>query len=169
MLLKLLQHHQELFLAACRLSYNRKDYYSLLCTCKDIYNLIISLPFYIHASKLRYTLVKIKETKFIYNRYMSIRRQRDNLVVYSAWPYDRININAYCKHSEEHDNLYIINFMCKELQRISKDTIIKARRYVNAINCKINGPIPNWIQEYIGSNHIIHTDRAMDSYLFNIE
>ncbi len=167
MLLKLLQHHQDLFLAACR--HNCKDYYNLLCTCKDIYNLIVSLPFYIHVSKLRYTLVQIKETKFIYNRYISIKHQRDNLVVYSTWPYDRINISAYCKYSEEHDNLYVINLMGKELQRVSNNTIIKVNRYVGAVTCKINGPIPNWIQEYIKSNHIICGNNVLNSYLFNIE
>ncbi len=147
MLLELLNHHEDLFMAAIRpLICARKAVYlaALSATCRRLRDfLVVEVPIYIHYKLFNNSLKNIKRINIINNKYLSIREYDGNLHIYRY-------IRAYLDYTNKwRESRYAVwdTKKCKYYW-IEYDNKIKTfdNHVSNIPICiQIVGEIPTWV------------------------
>ncbi len=172
MLLELIEHHSDLFLAAIEPLILRRDCASLgalASCCRRIrYILAHDVPILNHYRLLRQSLMQIKNINVIYNDYVSIYEYpSSHLVIYSYWNYIR-NLHACSNNSNttywvySHDHL---RGVC--IGHGMKGVTLGYYGSTASINIHIDGEVPLWLSKY--KNILIHQKSAEVTYGYSFD
>jgi hypothetical protein len=165
MLLKLLQHHEELFMAVLDHFTNGRDARELAAISAANWRLrefILALPWWQHAVKLQKCHNDIKSMNILRNEFVTIRGFYNDIVVYSYYPHNRnsfnlrFNLNKYYVHRGFKQSYSIIHNVGKKYRIMKID--------VKYISICVYGNKPEWLAKY--SDFIVINGSCTSGYLF---
>jgi hypothetical protein len=166
MLLNLLDHHEDLLRAVLGrfvAAYDVRSLAALSAVNWCLYAAVGALPWWQHYCKLRHCNASIKSINILRNKFITMRDFNNNLVTYSYYPLDRINLYNTMP------NAYYIHHNINKSYRITHD----AWKYniedlkSQFISIKIYGKVPAWIRKY---NYYVHFNEiSLDGYVFHGE
>ncbi len=165
MLLELLKHHEDLFMAVIEPFIGARkaaDLARLAATCRQLRLFVGTIPFYNHCVCFRWSLKNIKSMNTLSNEYCSIKEYNNDLHMFR---YDPAVIWSRRVHLLE-DNYYIRTIKRRIFYRIrctDRISIIKNNDAGGVVIC-INGPVPLWINKY----PIYIMDKALQCYTFTV-
>jgi hypothetical protein len=171
MLLELLNHHQELFLAAIGpLIGARKaaDLATLGASCRQLWDFLAAeVPLYGHYQLSKKYLNDIKSINMLCNKYITIRECMGDLRTISYWSCERyINARIGYKTCQEY-RIWIPDYSCLHVLMFDSKIIVKqANKCPICIN--IIGEIPQWLAKYNKRIAITQND-SYHNYTFKIE
>ncbi len=174
MILELLNHHQDLLLGALSPLIWRRDHASLGAlgaSCRRMRDFLADkVPFLAHWRKFRLTLCAVKESKILFNKYITLRKINDCIHVYSSYEDNRYKYSIYSTRMHMPHYIYNLNDY-KGIELCHCGDKIELTTY--GVSCTVTfyviGNAPSWI---MGSKNIkinpiiLPVDR---SYVFNIE
>jgi hypothetical protein len=168
MLLELLNHHEDLFLAAVGpLIGARKtaDLARLAASCRRLRMFIGTTLFYKHYVCFQHSLKNIKSMNILSNEYCSIKEYNNDLHVFRYEPipigatYPNIYNNRYCIRTIKTRILYSI-IHDRERTMIKRDLSI-----ISSFSMFVRGSLPSWINKY----PVNITDKSIYYYTFTID
>jgi hypothetical protein len=153
MLLELLEHHYELFLAAIEpliCARGGRSLAALGASCRSLRSVIINLPIYVHMLKLRPIHNVINEIKMLYNKDTNIRECNGRATIYNHCIYNVTRLNQSYNISIK----YYVNELNRSGYTIITENIHGITVYrdphsqllYQSIN--IIGTVPEWIKKY---------------------
>jgi hypothetical protein len=168
MLLDLLEHHEDLFLAVIGrfIGQNMRVLAALSTVNRRLNGIVSSLCWPKHAQKLHHSLSLIKTINILQNKYVSLREFNGCVTVYSCWEISRYTGDFSEMHDPVHYYIYNTSRSFHNLL-IHGETIISRR--INIYDCGftiiINGNIPEWIKHY--NVFTINQQTHLENYIFN--
>jgi hypothetical protein len=171
MLLKLLEHREELFAAVLGRFIEARDCHSLGAlsgTNWRLYAAVWALPWWQHCRKLLPILTSIRNINILYNKYISIRDYNNKLSIYSCWE----SMRQTSVRTHRYTN-YIIYYVYQYpsmgeyiITHYNTHVNIAFRVAENYISIHIDGKVPEWINKY---NIYVNIDYTTSGYYFDCQ
>jgi hypothetical protein len=166
MLLELLNHHEDLFLAAIRpLIGTRRtaDLAALAASCRQLRLFIAELPFYKHYKLLCSSLKAVKSMNTLSNKHCSIKEYNNDLHIFRYKSVISTNTRFASMIDDEY---YIRTIKARILYyiRCSSKIEITEINDIDRLTICIDGPIPLWVSKY----PINIENHAVPCYTFTI-
>jgi hypothetical protein len=156
MLLELLNHHEDLFMAAVGPligARNAADLARLAASCRQLNSFIATIDFYKHSKLFNNSLKFIKSINILSNKYCSIKEYNNKLHIYT---YEQGGYSCEQKYSVWTSNEYgeQNSYVSMFIYHGTKVRTIYSVSILPCFNINIIGPIPEWLQKYIRNNSV---------------
>jgi hypothetical protein len=177
MLLELLQHHQDIFLAAiwpliC--ARNAASLFAVAASCRQLWTFLAAeVPLLRHYVRMRGCLLQISAINIIYSKYATLREHNNKFHMISYWDNFRRNTPVISHMS---DFVYVIHSFIDSSERIiyhrndnnnANIINITTKRTIDyAVHVHIVGAIPQWLQKYIKCEYVMVTMLSPHCHVF---
>jgi hypothetical protein len=145
---------------------------ALAASCRRLRDFLAAeVSFLAHRRKFRLTLCAVKESKILFNKYITMRKINDCIHVYSSYEDNRYKYSIYSTRIHVPHYIYNLNnYKGVKLCHCGNKVESASYEVPHTIMYCVSGNAPNWITESknirinpIGILNIHHT------YIFNIE